>query len=624
VLERCLAKDVKQRLRDIGDVRSDLEHSLTAGRDTSPTGASTRRRWRWAVASAGVLVVAGGVLFWRRAETVSGPVVPVTRTTVTLPPDQALDILNSAQPLALSPDGRRLVYGARREGVTQLYVRDLAAFEANPIAGTEGARYPFFSPNGESVAFFADGKLKRVPTSGGSPVSICDAQVGRGGTWSPDGTIVFDAAGLPGLLRVSASGGRPEPLTSRDPDMDARTLMWPQFLPDGRGLLATVGQGADAALAVLALDTGTWHPLGRGFQAHYLPSGHLVFHAPDVREGELRAVAFDVEQLAIRGEPATVLDGLFRSENGGGAYFAVAPTGDLVFAPGGHARALVRVDRTGRRTPLVDERRGFRQPRISPDGRQVAVTVDPRPSQIWVYEIDRRTGYPLATDSHSLSPLWTPDGRRVAYFSRRAIYARAADGRTAAERLLARADNPYPHDWSRDAQLLFFNEDHPTNKSDVWLLTGTGDTRPLVATPAHESAPRLSPDGRWLAYQSDESGRPEIYVRPFPNVHERKWMVSTSGGLTPVWSQSGRDVFYMRGTTMMAVPVDGRGGAFTAGVPVPLFDGPFETGSPDFDDSPDGTYFVMVEADPNARPTQIHVVLNWTEDLKRTAPSSQQ
>ncbi len=365
-----------------------------------------------------------------------------------------------------------------------------------------------------------------------------------------------------------------------------------------------------------------WHPLGRGFQAKYVSSGHLVFHAPYVREGELRVVAFDVERLAFRGEPVSVLDGVFRSENGGGAYFAVASAGTLVFAPGGHARALVRVDRNGRRTPLVDERRGFRMPRISPDGRQVAVTIDPRPSQVWVYDIARRSGDPLATEGHSLGSAWTPDGRRVTYGSRGGIYWRAADGSTAAERV--RAGTSYPQQWSKDGQLLLFNLDHPTNRFDIWLLPRTADPRPLVATPAHEVSPRLSPDERWLAYQSDESGRREIDVRPFPNVDDGKWTVSTGGGLAPVWSPSGHELFYMNGTMMMGVGIDSRGSAFVAGVPAPLFDGPFETGSANFDISPDGTYFVMVEADPNARPTQVHVVVNWAEEVKLLATSSRQ
>jgi serine/threonine-protein kinase len=353
-----------------------------------------------------------------------------------------------------------------------------------------------------------------------------------------------------------------------------------------------------------------------------MPSGHLVFHAVRVREGELQAVAFDIERMAFRGAPVSVLDAVFRSENGGGAYFAVAPTGDLVFVPGGHARTLVRADRNGRRMPLTDERRGFRHPRVSPDGRQVAVVIDPRPSQIWVYDIARRSRVPLATDGHNLGSLWTPDGRRVTYSSNGDIYWRPADGSTAAERLLARDRAQYGQSWSRDGRFLIFDDDHARSRFDIWVLPLNGDPRPLVATLAHELGPRLSPDDRWLAYQSDESGRPEVYVRPFPNVNDGKWTVSTSGGGWPVWSPTGRELFYMRGTTMMAVPIQSRGAAFAAAAPEPLFSGPFETGSPQFDISPDGSYFVMVEADPNARPTQIHVVVNWGEELKRLVPTN--
>jgi eukaryotic-like serine/threonine-protein kinase len=636
LLEHCLNKDPKRRLRDIGDVRLQLDDPLTTdgGATSRP---NTARQWpsraRWMLASAALVILGiGATVLWMRVRSVGGDALPsLTRTTVMLSPNEQLDTLNSAQPLALSPDGRRLVYVARREGIARLYLRDLAAFEAKPIAGTEGAQYPFFSPDGEWVAFFAGKKLKRVSISGGSPVPICDvAVVGRGGTWGLDGTIVFDRGGEPGLMRVSANGGTPERVTSRDHSMDARNLMWPQFLPDGRALVATVGQGDIAQLAVLSFDTGTWHPLGRGLQAHYLPSGHFVFHAPGVREGELRAV--DVEQfLAPRGEPVSVLDGVFRSENGGGAYFAIAQSGTLVYAPGSHARTLVRVDRNGRRTPLLDEHRGFRHPRISPDGRSVAVAIDPRPSQVWVYDIARRTRVQLATTGHSVGPLWTPDGRRVTYSTNVGrdprgfmdLYWRMADGSTVAERLLARDDSQYAQSWSRDGQLLVFTDDTPANGSDILVLPLNGDPRPLIATPANEYEPRLSPDGRWIAYHSDESGSPEVYVRPFPNVNDRKWTVSTSGGGWPVWSPTGRELFYMNGTTMMAVPIESSTAAFAAGAPVPLFNGPFETGSPQFDVSPDGTSFVMVEADPNARPTQVHVVLNWAEEVKRLASARQ-
>jgi len=628
LLHRCLEKDAKRRLRDIGDARVELDDSRASDAvSTAPATRGTRRRTlSWLGAAAGLAGVVAAV--WAFSTNAVDRSFPITRTTMTLPANRELDTVGGAAPLALSPDGRRLAYVARRDGRAELYLRELDAFEPKPMTGTEGAAYPFFSPDGQWVAFFADGKLKRASVLGGAPVPICDAPVvGRGGTWAPDGTIVFDP-GDSGLMRVAATGGSPEPLTSQDASMDARNLSWPQFLPDGRALLATVGPGLFAeegqdALAVLTLDTGQWHMLGPGSQAQYLPSGHLVYHALGVREGELHVVGFDARQLALRGAPFSVLDSVFRARGGGAAYFAVAQSGALVYAPGGLAHTLVRVDRNGRRTPLSDDRRGFRLLRLSPDGRQLAVTIDPRPSQIWIYDIARGSRIPLATDGHNMSPAWTPDGKRVAYQSRGDIFWRTADASSAAERLLARDRPQYPASWSPDGRFLAFHDDHATNRTDIWILERDGDPRPLIATPASELNEKLSPDGRWIAFSSDESGRSEVYVRPFPNVDAGKWTVSTAGGHSPVWSPDGRELFYMSRAALMAVSVDIRGSSFVAGTPARLFDGPFDTTqNANYDIFPDGMTFVMVEADPDARPTRLQVIVNWSEELSQLASAN--
>jgi serine/threonine-protein kinase len=625
LLRRCLTKDSRQRLRDIGDARVDLEEAFAPGDETGTVNErSLIRRRNLTVAIAAVATAAaGGLLLIGMLRAADDGPRQITRTTVLLPAHQELDISGGASPLALSPDGRRLAYVARTSARTTLYVRDLNAFEATPVTGTDGAAYPFFSPDGQSLAFFADGKLKRVSLPGGSPVTVCDVPVGgHGGTWGPDDTIVFDP-GASGLMRVQVRGGTAERVTSEEPEMDSRDLSWPQFLPGGRALIATVGHDEYAPLVVLSLDTRRWQRIGEGFQAQYVPTGHLIFHAPGVREGELQAVGFDAERLAVDGDPRAVVDGVFRSQGAGGAYFA-AGGGHLVFARGGHARMLVRVDRHGRRTPLLDERRGFRIPRISPDGRHVAVTVDPRPSQVWVYDLARRSGVPLATQGHSMSPVWTPDGRQVTYTTNAGhqkgdgeLFWRTADAGRAAEQLLTLKDWQHGSAWSSDGRTLFFSNDHPTSRVDIWMLTRDGDPRPLIVSAARELAARLSPDDRWLAYASDESGRMEVYVRPFPNVGAGKWPVSTDGGSWPVWAPSGRELFYLDGSAMMSVAL-GQDPTFRVGSPELLFTGPFETGSPQFDISPDGTYFIMVEADPDARPTQIHVVLNWLEELRYT------
>jgi serine/threonine protein kinase/Tol biopolymer transport system component len=625
LLRRCLAKDAKHRLRDLGDAQFDLEDAL-APVEAGPTRLSEASRGSRTtiliLVSVGLIAlgVVSGVL-WTRRTAVQTSSPAVTRTTVTVPAGQELDTRGGAAPLAIAPQGRRIAYVANDRGRTLLYIRSMEAFEAKSIPGTEGAQYPFFSPDGEWVGFFAERKLKRVAVRGGSPVSICDAAtLGHGGSWSPDGTIVFDPGDV-GLMRVSAAGGTPEPVTSQDQSIDTGNISWPYFLPGGRALVATVGLpgGATSVLAVLSIQEREWHRLGPGSQAQYLPSGHLLYHAAAVREGELHAVSFDAEALTLRGTPVEVIDTVFRAQNSGGAYFAAAQNGTLIFTPGGYARTLVRVDRAGRRTSLTDERRGFRHPEISPDGRRVAVTVDPRPSQVWVYDLTRRAGIPLATNGHNLGPVWSPDGTRITYSSGLDIFWRAADASGEAERLLAREGSQYPTSWSPDGQVLLFDDAAMATQSssDIWALTRQGSVRPLLATPYEERAGRLSPDGLWLAYHSDESGRLEVHVRPFPDVSGGKSTISTEGGRRPVWSSDGRELFYASGSAVMSVAVAARGGAFSAGTPEPLFSGPFDLATTDFCVTPDGKHFIMVESDPNARPTLINVVLNWTEEVAR-------
>ncbi|MGQ0734278.1 MAG: protein kinase domain-containing protein [Acidobacteriota bacterium] len=626
LVTRCLRKNRERRIQHMDDVKlalEDLLEELDASKlresGIRPSPSPARRRPLAVTGLTLAVALASALLstLWMRSRNANPDSSrSVVRSTVVLSVGEQLETLNSSQPLALSPDGRRLAYAARREGGLRLYLRELNAFDARPLPGTDGASYPFFSPDGAWVAFFAEGKLKRQSIAGGSPVTICDVPFqGRGGTWGADGTIVI--AGPDGLLKVPSSGGTPTPLGETKAGA-AVYLTWPHFLPDGRTLIATVSEaGKSDSLVAVSLETGAAESIGRGSQAQYLPTGHLVFHAPHVREGEVHAVGFDVERLALGGEPVSVLDGVFRSENGGGAHFAVAPSGDLVFGRGGWERTVVRVDRHGRRTPLLDERRGYRLPRISPDGRRLAVAINPRPSQLWVYDLARRTGIEIAD---ALGSAWMPDSQRITFAQQGDIYSRRADGGAPAERLFARDGPDDPSDWSSDGQVLLFH-DQTTSRFDIWMWPRGGEPRALVATPAHELTSRLSSDGRWLAYQSDESGRQEIYVRSFPNVEDGKWLVSRGGGLSPAWSPDGRELFYLNGSTLMAVPIrPGPGAVLEVGVPAALFDGPFDVGANNFDVAPDGT-FVMIEADPHARHTQIDVVQNWAEDIKRLLPS---
>jgi eukaryotic-like serine/threonine-protein kinase len=632
LIERCLDKDPRLRLRDIGDARAEIDDAQAARHHAPPPGVTPERArtggrsLAWIGAAAAVIAAAVALWLspwtWTRSTADPAPGASQIRTTVTLAADQELDTRAMGAPLALSADGRRLAYGATTEGRTRLYLRNFDAFEARVIDGTDDARYPFFSPDGQSLGFFADGKLKRVAITGGAPVVVCDAPaIGRGGTWGLDGTIVYSHAEA-GLIRVSAEGGQPARLTSRDAAMDARFHAWPQFLPDGRGLVSTVTEGGNPpALVGIAFATGEWHRLLPGSQAQILGDGYLVYHALQVREGQLNVVRFDAARMAVQGSPALALDGVFRAANSGAAFFAVSQSGTMIFAPGGFARSLVSVDRRGHRTPMFGERRGFRFPRLSPDGRRLAVTIDPRPPQVWVYDVERGSRTPIAP---GVTPVWTVDGQRVLMSGANKIMWAAADGSSPPEPLVQKnrtnTTTMNPNGWSSDGRFLIFQEQTPPNDYDIWVAPRGEKPRPLVATPARDMGARLSPDGRWLAYYSNESGRFEVYVRPFPNVNDHKWMASTTGGWTPVWSPDGRELFYLNGTSMMVTRVETRGRDLALGKPEFLFDGPFDTTQDmNFDIWPDGQRFLMVEADPNARPNRVNVVVNWLDELRRLA-----
>ena len=626
LLRRCLEKDPTQRLRDIGEARVALDHALESighARRGVKRPLIDRRGLRTIVAVVLTAVVLGALITWLPRLTSRDTPAVATRLTVALPPHHELNSEAGAAPLAISPDGRAVVYGADNAGTTQLYLRRLDEFDSRVLTGTEGAQYPFFSPDGESIGFFARGRLLRLSFAGGAPVPLCDVPVvGHGATWGSDGTIVFPA-GNSGLMRVSAHGARPDPLTSVDPAFDRRAFHWPHFVAGHEVLLASVASAEGAfpsQIAAFSFRTRQWRVLMNGIQPQYVPAGYLVFHADRVREGELQAVAFNPDQLTVGGAPVSVMNGLFRAQSGGAAYFAISRSGNLVFAPGGYGRTVVRVDRNGRRAALVDDRLGFRFPRLSPDGRSLAVTIDPRPSEVWVYDLARGSRTPLGAGGHSILAVWNPDSQRIALTVNTDLYLKPADPSSPPQKLLGREGSQFPHSWSRDGRLLFFYElGRAAARRDLWVLEIGGAPRPVLETPANELHPAISPDSRWLAYDSDESGRAEIYVRPFPEVKARRWAISVDGGHSPLWSRDGDELFYVHGQNLMAVTIRPDGQNLVPGQPTVLFSGPFDTTQDNnYDVSPDGTHFVMIEPDPEELLHGLHVVLDWANELERT------
>ena len=629
LLRRCLEKDARRRLRAIGDGQILLEEPPTPAR--RPEGVR-RRMLPWALAGtlAVVAAVALGSL-WRSATAPQ----PITRTVVTLPPgDRLAAALQTA--MSISPDGSRLVYAASRGGASQLFLRRMDQLEGAPIPGTEGAGEPFFSPDGEQVGFCAGGKLKKVLVSGGAPLALCDAPNCRGASWGPDDTIVFTPSGSSGegLSLVSANGGAPQALTKPDSKNREHSHRWPQFLPGGKAVLFTVYAGVNpdqGRIAVVRLDTGERLVLFEGASyGRYVPTGHLVY----ARSGGLLAAPFDPARLQITGRQFPVLEGVANTATGA-AQFGFSGSGSLVYVPGRMgilARTLVWVDRKGTAVLATKLQRPFVAPRLSPDGRKLAIHLFAAANtDVWIYEFGRETLTRLTFEAGDEAiPVWTPDGSRVAYRSNSSgamnLFWKPADGSGAPDRLTTSNNSQNPGAFSPDGRWLAFDESGPS--LDIWVLPMEGPEgaprkpSPFLQTPFAEWGARFSPDGRWLAYSSNESSQFEVYVQPFPvpgPAGAPKWQVSTEGGSEPVWARNGRELFYRNGDKLMAVDVTLRP-SFSRGNPRLLFQGDYFAlvHLTNYDVSPDGQRFLMLkETGAEAAASQINFVQNWFEDLKR-------
>ncbi len=630
LLSRCLDKDPNLRLHDVADVRILVEEALSeplTGWPMEVTAAAHSPLWRraipWGIA---VIAVIAGVAFWGMLQP-SPPTPRTTRTVVGLPPNQELASRPHAVPIAVSPDGLSLVYAAAQPGGRpQLYLRLLDQFEAKRIPASEDAESPFFSPDGLWVGFFAAGRLQKVSMAGGAPLPICRVSQGAGGaSWGRDDTIIFGGGLGLGLFRVSASGGQPENLTTPASEKGEVHHGDAEILPDGTSVLFTVGAAKGSKVGVLSLETGDWRELlDGGAGARYLPTGHMIYS----QSGNLRLVPFDLVERKLVDSATPILDGVSWSNLGGLEFvrFAVSATGTLVYVPGGNLIAPtmpVWVDREGRATSLPVDGGRHLHPRLSPDGKRIAVTKlheDSGTGDIWIIDVESGRRTRLTVEGASYSPSWTPDGKHVTFVSKGNIFWKAADGSGEAEPLLVRENYQRPWSWSRDGKFLVFDDLTPAGL-DLWVRDGKGDSRPFVATSFAETASMFSPDGRWLAYVSDESDRNEVYVEPYPGPGERS-LVSKDGGRWPVWSGDGQELFYLNGDRMMAVAVE-TGPVFSAGTPRLLFEGQYfsQTLAANYDVSPDGQRFVMISEDELEAPTQINVVLNWFEELKQRVPS---
>jgi serine/threonine-protein kinase len=615
LLRRCLQRDPKQRLHDIGDARLELE-------DVTEVPASSglaRTRWRIpAMTAIGLLVagaligIAGSLMRGSPAREVGTP----ARFIVSLPPTAQLGGLDFPS-VAIAPDGSRFAYVGNRGGQTQLFVRSMDAVEPVPVAGTANATSPFFSPDGQWIAFFAGGQLKKVAVAGGAPITLCDAPVGLGGSWSRGDMIVFSSATGSGLSQVPASGGTPQRATMLDVTQGEFSHRWPEWLPDGETVLYTVGTSgswSDALIVRQSVTTGRRSILVRGgTNPHYLPTGSLIY----AQNGRIMSVRFDPSDVTVAGAPVPVLDNVLQSADGA-AQLTVSQSGSAVFVEGGSEstqRRLVSVTRDGAGMPFAAPPGPYSSPRASPDGRRLLVIKEDAMPALWLYDVMAGASTQLTFDGSATSPLWTRDARQAAFSSTRLgvpnLFTTDVAQPGTAERLVASPNPQVPGSWAPDGTLAYVERSSTTGRDILLLGSGTRAPRPLVASSADESSPRFSPDGRWLVYVSNETGRNEVYLRPGTDAG-RPERISLQGGAEPVWAPGGGELFYREGDRMMAVSI----GKDNRNEPAPraLFEGDFARGtidSPNYDVMPDGR-FVMVQSPPQgSAQTTLHVLLNW-------------
>ena len=559
---------------------------------------------------------------------VGGPVPQtVVRFGVNLPGSTiAAGWVTGRRSIAISPDSRYIVYNALGGSTSYLYLRAIDQLDARRIPGIgSGASDPFFSFDGRWLGFFEDGTLKKVLLAGGAPVTICDTNGVNGASWGADHTIVF-ADGSGDLYRVSDAGGSPQALTSGNTD-EGISYRWPEILPDGRTVLVTDWKGInpETRVVILDLETGEQRILieGAGYGS-YAPSGHVIFVSLSTETaGTLLAAPFDPARPKIEGSAFPVVEEVMLGSDSVPIY-ATSRDGTLVYAEGRQARThLVWVDRQGRVESEAEL--GFRShPRLSPDGNHVIAV---KQGDLWRYDSARKTATRLTFEGRNYWPVWSPDGQWIAYTSDRkgfeytSLLKKHADGSGVAEELLTTGHSILGTSWSSDGTLLAYSELHPETDWDLWILPldENASPYPFLKTPFQERSGRFSPDGRFMAYTSDESGRDEIYVRPFPGPGG-KWQVSTEGGRQAAWSPTGRELFYRNDDELMAVRIDNTS-EFVAEPPRLLFKGNYHGALlifASYDITPDGERFVLIRGEGGLA---LQVTLNWFDELERLVPT---
>jgi len=636
LLRRCLQKDINRRFRDAADIGIEIEEVLTAPASEGQPSASApasrpqlQQAFPWSVAAVlAIVALFVTVALFRRAPAETPPV----RFTIGAPEKGSFN--PNPMLLAISPDGSKLAFiAADSSGKQQLWIRALDSPATQPLPGTENAAAPFWSADSSSLGFYDEGKLKKIAVTGGPAQTLAEALGGAvGGTWSREGVVLIAPSTI---YRVSASGGTITPVTTLDASRQENFHAWPYFLPDGKHFLyfAHSTKTENDAIYVGSLDSKERKLLlNANSNAVYVSPGYILFN----REGTLMAQPFDAERMQLTGEAVPIVEGVEFNGITGSAAFAASDNGVLAYRGGGGATfsRLVWVNRNGTEQALAAPPRAYIFPRLSPDGRRLAASIveQGQAANIWLYDLSREALTRLTFEGNrNRSPVWTPDGKRIAFRSwegpKTNIFWQLADGSGGLERLRTSSEVTTPSSFSADSQLLAFVEGNPATGQDIWVLRlSDRKAQPFLQTKFNETDPAFSPDGRWLAYRSDKSGRPEIYVQPYPGPGG-EWQISTEGGIEPVWNPNGRELFYRSGDKMMAVGIVTHPG-FSAGKPRMLFAGQYvgsgagaDSGA-NYDVSPDGQRFLMLKPTEQAQaaPTQINVVLNWFEELKQKVP----
>jgi serine/threonine-protein kinase len=615
LLRRCLEKDPDRRLHHIADARIEIADGASA-----PAAPAHRVRpaalWiralPWAVATLALGIATYAL--WSGNRSVVDDTAPVRRLELTLPP--GIELFTGSRTVAVAPDGGRIAFVGVLAGTREVYVRAMDQYEAAPLRGSTGATACFFSPDGRSIGFATTaGVMKTVSLADGLVTSVGEnVSFLYGMAWGTDGQIVFVRGGT--LWQVPASGGMPTQLTKLEGPRADSIHASPMFLPGGKTLLFAALSGQEWRIESLVLATGERRTIvDRGAWPLYVASGHLVFY----RDGELVAAPFDPDRLQVTGSATQALEKV-PAQVQGMPSIDVSPGGTFIYAPTSAVSRMVTVSRQGLEQPMTDVPRNYANPRISPDGRRVVVQA----GDLWIQDMARSTFTRLASRDVLINafPSWLPDSRRVAYRSPGGLRIQDAEGSGPPQSLPGTSDLDYPAAIANDGDTLVVMRGTQETSFDLYSLSlkDPAQIKTVLKTPAYEGGARLSPDGRWLTYVSDESGQNEIYLRPFPGP-DRRWTISTQGGTQPAWNPNGKEIFYRNADKMMAVDV-ATVPEVKLSAPRTLFEKEFAFGRgitiANYDVMPDGDHFVMVKDEPGA--ARLHVVLNWQSELTRLTP----